>query len=185
MQLRLHAFEPASRANGPGLRAAIWFQGCSIGCPGCFNRETHDPCGGSLADTEELAGRIFRGSQGIEGASISGGEPFEQPQALLDLVRRIRSAGLGVLLFSGYTIEKIRLMPLGPRILSQVDVLIAGPYVQSQHRACGLLGSINQRIHFLTSRYTPSDFAAIPGGEIVLHKDGSVTLSGISPPQKF
>ena len=41
MRIRLHAFEPASRANGPGPRAAVWFQGCTLGCPGCFNPDTH------------------------------------------------------------------------------------------------------------------------------------------------
>src|SRR3972149_712339 len=39
--LRLHALLPRSRANGPGMRAVIWFQGCTRGCPGCFNPETH------------------------------------------------------------------------------------------------------------------------------------------------
>ena len=37
----LHAFIPASRANGPGLRTVVFFQGCTLGCQGCFNPETH------------------------------------------------------------------------------------------------------------------------------------------------
>ena len=37
----LHAFVPASRANGPGLRAVIYFQGCSLQCAGCWNPDTH------------------------------------------------------------------------------------------------------------------------------------------------
>ncbi|MCU0780030.1 MAG: radical SAM protein [Akkermansiaceae bacterium] len=42
MTLRLHAFLPRSRANGPGWRSVVWVQGCSLGCPGCFNPQTHD-----------------------------------------------------------------------------------------------------------------------------------------------
>lgn len=37
----LHAFVPATRANGPGLRAVIYFQGCTLNCSGCWNRRTH------------------------------------------------------------------------------------------------------------------------------------------------
>ena len=36
-EARIHAFEPRSRANGPGARFVVWFQGCTLGCPGCFN----------------------------------------------------------------------------------------------------------------------------------------------------
>ena len=41
MTLRLHGFLPRSRANGPGWRSVVWVQGCSLGCPGCFNPQTH------------------------------------------------------------------------------------------------------------------------------------------------
>ena len=77
MKLRLHAFEPGSRANGPGLRAVVWFQGCTLGCPGCFNPTTHDPGGGYDTDTESVAQPI-RAAGRIEGVSISGGDPISE-----------------------------------------------------------------------------------------------------------
>ena len=66
-------------------------------------------------------------------------------------------------------------------MLANIDVLIAGPYVEARHLGRGLLGSANQRLHLLTSRYKLTDFAALPTREVILHRDGTVTVSGIDP----
>jgi len=179
--LRLHAHEPVSRANGPGLRAVLWFQGCTLGCPGCFNPHTHDASGGTAADISTLATRLHQRPNNIEGISISGGEPFQQPEALLALVEAMRGSDLSILVFSGYSLAEIQRQPLGPAILAHLDVLIAGRYMQSRHDGRALLGSSNQSIHLLTPRHTLAEFAHIPGTEIILHTDGSYTLTGIAP----
>ena len=181
MKLRLHAFEPASRSNGPGLRAVVWFQGCTLRCPGCFNPATHEPQGGYQSDTETLAGEILALGTRIEGISISGGEPFQQPEALLDLLQRLAASHLSRLVFTGYTLPEIGNLPFGPDILTQVDVLIAGRYVASQRTDHPLLGSANQQLHLLTDRYTLADLAALPARELILHPDGTVTATGVSP----
>jgi anaerobic ribonucleoside-triphosphate reductase activating protein len=178
MEFRLHALEMASRANGPGLRAVLWFQGCTLDCPGCFNPATHDAAGGFQTDTTVVAARLLSKPNGIEGVSFSGGEPFQQPEALLDLLERMAGAGLSTLVFSGYALNEIQSQPLGPAILSRLDVLIAGRYVQSLHLGRGLLGSSNQQIHLLTGRYTPADVQSVPVWEVILHADGAATLSG-------
>ncbi len=181
MRLRLHAFEPRSKSNGPGVRAVIWFQGCTIGCPGCFNPQTHDPGAARETGVEELAAKIVGLGGSIDGVSISGGEPFQQPEPLLALVQALSAAGLSILVFSGYPLAVLREQTLGPEILRHVDVLIAGPYVQGRHCGTGLLGSSNQRIHLLTDRHGPSEFAGLPRSEAILHLDGSVSITGISP----
>jgi anaerobic ribonucleoside-triphosphate reductase activating protein len=181
VNIRLHAIEAASRANGPGLRAVVWFQGCTLDCPGCFNPATHDPLGGFATDTVELAKQLIENPHGIDGVSFSGGEPLQQPDALLDLLQRVAGSKLGTLVFSGYTLAEIRQQTLGPTILQHLDVLIAGRYAQARHLGRGLLGSTNQQIHLLTNRYTPAAFQHIPTREIILHKDGTITFSGISP----
>jgi len=79
-------FGQASRANGLGLRAVVWFQGCTLGCPGCFNPITHDPEGGSLANIKELTEQILPSGTRIEVVTILGREPFQQPDALLHLL---------------------------------------------------------------------------------------------------
>ena len=179
--LRLHATEPASRANGPGLRAVVWFQGCTLGCPGCFNSHTHPPDAGMTTDTASLAATILTSPEGITGVSISGGEPYQQPEALLDLLIRLHGSGLSRLVFSGYTIKEIEAQPLGPAILTHLDVLIAGRYVQTRNHGRDLLGSSNQRIHLLTGRHAMKEFEGIPTTEIILRPDGSITLTGVAP----
>jgi anaerobic ribonucleoside-triphosphate reductase activating protein len=118
---------------------------------------------------------------GIEGLTISGGEPFQQPEALLDLLARLDGSALGRLVFTGYTLEETRALPLGQSVLAHVDAIVAGRYVAAQRLARGLLGSANQTIHLLSDRYGLSDFAGVPGREAILHRDGSITLSGIDP----
>jgi anaerobic ribonucleoside-triphosphate reductase activating protein len=181
MVIRVHAFEPGSRTNGPGLRAVVWFQGCTLACPGCFNPATHDPAGGYEADAAALVSDILALRQGIEGLTVSGGEPFQQPEALLDLLGRLDGSALGRLVFTGYTLEEVLALPLGRSALAHVDAIIAGRYVAALRLARGLMGSANQTIHLLSGRYGVSDFAGVPGREAIIHRDGSITLSGIDP----
>jgi len=180
--LRLHAFLPSSRANGPGWRAVIWTQGCSLACPGCFNPATHDPAGGRLVSVAALARRLRALGDRIEGVTISGGEPLQQAQAVLTLLEQLRrETRLSVLLFSGYTWEEILARPDAARWVGCVDVLIAGRYDARQRLARSLRGSANQTVHFLTSRYTPADLETVPDAEVVLAADGTLRLTGIAP----
>jgi anaerobic ribonucleoside-triphosphate reductase activating protein len=181
MKIRLHAFEPASRANGPGLRAVVWFQGCMLGCPGCFNPDTHDPTAGYDWDTENLAAEILSLGTTIEGISLSGGEPFQQPAALLDLLIRVSGSHLSCLIFTGYTLSEIKRLPRGPNILDHCDVLIAGRYAADKHVSRSLLASSNQQLHLLSDRYTESQLHKTPRCELLLRTDGTITVSGISP----
>jgi len=180
--LRVHDFLPLSRANGPGARAVLWTQGCALGCPGCFNPQTHPAAGGELVPVEELFGRLAALAGAVEGLTVSGGEPLQQRPALLALLRRVRRATpLSVLLFTGYTWEEVRRLPGADELPACVDVLIAGRYDAARHLARGLRGSANKTVHFLTARYTPADLEAVPAAEVVIAADGRVVVSGIDP----
>lgn len=183
--LFLHACEQRSRANGPGVRFAIWFQGCSLGCPGCFNPDTHADDARGRRDAGDLVAEILAQGDAIEGVSVSGGEPFEQPDGLLALVcglRRARTSDeLSIIVFSGFTIEEVRARPLGQETLRYLDVLIDGRYVASERHAQQLRGSSNQRIHLLSDRYTTAEIEATPEAEIRIDGQGRVTLSGVAP----
>ncbi len=182
-RLRLHAYLPHSRANGPGVRAALWVQGCSLGCTGCFNPKTHDVAGDAdELEVDALVDRLVALGDTIEGVTISGGEPLEQPAAVLALATAVRArTALSLIVFSGYAIDEIRAMPLGPALLDQLDVLIDGRYVAGERRASGLRGSHNQRIWCLTHRYDQADIEATPEAEVHIGSDGTVTLSGVAP----
>jgi anaerobic ribonucleoside-triphosphate reductase activating protein len=80
----LHALIPASRANGPGLRAVVFFQGCSLGCPKCWNPSTHQ-FRGTEASVDAVVQGVLRARQEhpLEGVTFSGGEPMQQADSLL------------------------------------------------------------------------------------------------------
>jgi anaerobic ribonucleoside-triphosphate reductase activating protein len=184
--VRVHAVEPRSRANGPGARFVVWFQGCTLGCPGCFNPTTHDPgdagAGGSVL-LDELVAELTRAARDhrIEGLTLSGGEPLQQAAAARALLDGARDLGLSTLAFSGYTIDEIRELPGGPAVLARLDVLIDGRYVAGDRLATGLRGSANQRIQLLTTRYTRADVEATPVAEIRIGPTGEVILTGVDP----
>ena len=181
--LNLHALMPRSRANGPGVRTVIWFQGCTLGCPGCFNPATHASAPQQHIPVAVLVERLIADAPAIEGLTISGGEPLQQSEALLRLLSAVRThTTLSVLLFSGYTLSEISQIPLEPAILAQVDVLIAGRYVQTRRLAHGLRGSANKTVHLLTDRYTLEDIEHVPPAEVWIDAARNISISGIAPP---
>ena len=180
--LRIHHFLPFSRANGPGVRAVIWVQGCSLGCPGCFNPLTHPFVGGELVSVHKLFNHIVALKDAIEGITVSGGEPFQQQRPLRALLQRVkRETSLSAVVFTGYTWEEVGRMRDAEALLVCVDVLIAGRYDASQRLARDLRGSANKTVHFLTDRYTMADLRAVPPVEVIITTEGEVVVSGIDP----
>ena len=182
MRARIHATEPRSRANGPGARFVVWFQGCSLGCAGCFNPATHIAAGGDT-DTDALLALIAGVAEtgAIEGVTLSGGEPFEQPDAALTLLRGARALGLSTLAFSGFTLDELRERRLGDDIVAALDVLVDGRYLAGERLGTGLRGSANQRIHILSDRYQRADVEATPVAEVRILPDGTLVLTGVDP----
>jgi anaerobic ribonucleoside-triphosphate reductase activating protein len=180
--LRLHQFLPRSWANGPGVRAVLWTQGCSLGCPGCYNPATHPFAGGEVVAIEDLYERIIALGETIEGITVSGGEPLQQRPALLALLTRLRQrTRLSTLVFTGFSWEEVGRFPEAGDLLACIDVLIAGRYEQTQHLARDLRGSANKTVHFLTSRYGPADLEEVPPAEVVITPEGDIVASGIDP----
>jgi anaerobic ribonucleoside-triphosphate reductase activating protein len=155
-------------------------QGCTLGCPGCFNPATHAAGGGREVPVGELAAELAA-TRGIEGLSLSGGEPLQQPAAAAALLDAARAAGLSTLAFSGYAIDEIRALPGGPEVLARLDVLVDGRYVAGERLATGLRGSANQRIQLLTARYTAAEVEATPVAEIRIDPQGGAILTGVDP----
>lgn len=88
----------------------------------------------------------------IDGITVSGGDPLEQPQELLELLALIKPQIKDVLVYTGYTYEAVQEL-LTERELSLlqslVSVLIDGPYIAALNRGEGALtGSENQRIYY-------------------------------------
>jgi anaerobic ribonucleoside-triphosphate reductase activating protein len=181
--LRIRDFVPHSRANGPGIRAVVWVQGCSLRCPGCFNPKTHPVDKGSEVPVDQIVERIVAADDNsLEGVTISGGEPLEQIPPVLDLLRQIRSrTDLSILLFTGYRWAEVQLLPDVDRLLGCLDVLLTGRFDPARRVAQDLRGSENKVVHFLTDRYTMRDLERVPVAEVIILPNGYVRSSGIDP----
>lgn len=155
--LNVFAVRRRTQTNGPGWRGAVWVQGCTLHCPGCFNPDTHPHQAHRLWRPEQLAAQMM--DNDVEGISILGGEPFEQAAACARLAQEAQKLGGSVVTYSGYTwsyLQKAQL-PEVHELLNATDLLIAGPYIAAlaTDGECWH-GSSNQEFIFLTGRYDQS-----------------------------
>jgi anaerobic ribonucleoside-triphosphate reductase activating protein len=137
------------RTLGPGARIGIWLQGCSIRCPGCVSMETWVE-GQHVTTLDEVKKGLlpFLASDGV---TISGGEPFDQPEALLALLRWLRDVHAGDLfVYSGYTYEALQQHLAVFNGL--IDAVMTDPFRQDIGQTLALRGSDNQRLFLLTER---------------------------------
>jgi len=177
--MRINVARTLSRsvANGPGERYVLWVQGCPLACPGCWNPDTWPFERRNLRPVRNLATAILA-TEGIEGVTFTGGEPFAQAPALTELATRIREAPLSVFIFTGYDLGELS-KPEHRALLNLADVVVTGRYVEPL-RAFNLpwRGSSNQSVHFLSQRYGPSDMSRVPQAEFHLDDDGTVAVTG-------
>lgn len=147
-------------ALGPGERIAIWLAGCHRHCEGCANPELWEHAEKQMISVNRLV-RIIRTivqDKSVYGLTITGGEPFEQSEELLELLKAVNDLHLNTLVFSGYRLEELQQGAVTKDVLMYVDVLIDGEYVKELNDGVqALRGSKNQRIHFL-SRSCYDDF---------------------------
>ena len=146
-----------SKVNGPGLRFVLWTQGCTKGCSECFNPETW-----STNVYKELSPtQIFELIKNFEvdGITISGGDPLEQEEELLELLMLLSTMRLrkGVILFSGFTRAEISKDPIREKCLSYIDVLIDGRYEKNLKVDFSLKGSSNQEFYFFSNKISSDE----------------------------
>ncbi len=170
---------------GPGKRIGIWFQGCSIRCPGCISGDTW-PSRKGATSVGQVMQTLALWLDDCEGVTISGGEPFDQPAELVQLLLAIKAHNrdINVLVYSGYPFEQLQ---RGEALsLNLIDALISDPYLQDAEQTKVLRGSDNQRLHCLTER-GKSIFADCERDlldsdkslDIMFDSDSTVWLAGI------
>lgn len=137
---------------GFGNRVGIWFQGCSIHCPGCMSQYTWD-----FDKKYEMSFRFISDTikkmmeYQPEGFTISGGEPFDQPDGLMSILKLCHLLRCKeILVYSGYEYE--HLASNFADILEHIDILICGPYLESMTTEKIWRGSDNQRLTLLSER---------------------------------
>lgn len=172
----VHAILPASRANGPGLRAVVFCQGCTLGCKFCFNGATHR-FGGIEISSEDVAEAVISAHRDcrLEGVTFSGGEPMQQANSVFAVMRRLRerAPGLSFGMFSGYTeceLEQGRYMiwrselktqervSLWKAIRPHLDFAVFGRFNYLQPSNQSLRSSRNQVLRLFSRRYSEADF---------------------------
>jgi anaerobic ribonucleoside-triphosphate reductase activating protein len=185
--VRVLRFLPATVAEGPGRRAALWVQGCSIRCPGCFNPHSW-AAGGEPVGWAELAAAVrdAAAAHGIEGLTLLGGEPFDQAGPVANLAEAVRAEGLSVMTFTGYVLETLRSTGRDDwdRLLATTDLLVDGPYIAARpERRRPWVGSDNQRFWFLTDRYAhlAAELETLPNRlEVRISRSGEVAVNGFA-----
>jgi len=140
---------------GPGRRSVLRMQGCPIRCHGCYVPETWDSNGGQTVSINTAATALLAARE-HDGVTIIGGEPFAQPFALMQLVRALKMTRTHVVVYTGFTLERLRQRSdeesIGAieYVLNTIDVLIDGPYIAALADGAGpWTGSGNQRVHYL------------------------------------
>lgn len=139
IKLRIAGILPVSFCNGDGARYVVFTQGCAHHCQGCHNPDTWDFNGGYEIDVDAIADD-YKKHHLVDGITLSGGDPFYQQEACIELLKRL--PGVNVWIYTGYNYDDIRNTELAER----ADVLVTGPFVESLYCEGKMYGSSNQEI---------------------------------------
>lgn len=184
-------YEARCHVLGPGTRFVLWVQGCPFTCEGCIAESMHSFDGGTLIPVSDLVELVLR-TPDIEGITVSGGEPFMQAPELSSLFAQLREkSNLGIIVYTGFIYETLlSLHEKHPEIrdmLSYIDLLIDGPYVEDLNHNSGQIGSVNQRTILLTDRYKDDLYlyhSPEIGRRVEWHtKDGQTLMAGVPSKQ--
>ena len=156
MKLLLNRAHYPVTVLGHGTRAGLWVQGCTLACHGCMARDTWAAGGPQDAVEPDVPSRWVGALPGpLDGVTVSGGEPFQQPEALAELLAALRTARPGteldLLVYSGYPWSRLARWAAAQPALALCDAVVAGPYVRHRDTGSALRGSDNQRVVPLTA----------------------------------
>lgn len=188
MEIRVYRYLEKTRMAGPGSRFCLWVQGCGRRCDGCMAVETWPHDGGTLVDIDEMC-RLISETPDIEGVTFLGGEPFEQAAVLSVLAYKIKSAGLSIVVFTGFTYEE--LLKSNDRdvqeLLQTTDLLIDGPFIKDKFDLSRpWVGSSNQQYRFLTNRYSENDITNVHNQiEVRISPNGKTLINGMGNFEKI
>ena len=139
-----------SIVDGEGIRTVIWFQGCPHKCPSCHNPESHALDAGFEVNLVDLLSEIGE-LEYQDGITLSGGEPMLQPHAVCEIASLVKTLGMSVWCWSGFTFEELlgiaKHNPVYIECLKNIDVLVDGKFeIAKKSLSCKFRGSTNQRI---------------------------------------
>lgn len=146
----------------------IWFHGCDRNCKGCISREWNERPEAVLTVTTDFLAQMIADdaderSIHIDGFVFSGGEPFRQAKGVREFFENVVGV-LGyspdVMVYTGFTYDEILSSDNSDvkSLLDIADVLVDGSYIEELDFNMPYMGSINQKMHFLSEKYSEKDF---------------------------
>ncbi|MEZ9819986.1 4Fe-4S single cluster domain-containing protein [Shewanella sp. 10N.286.45.A1] len=178
-QFNISHIEPATHIYGPGRRFAVWLQGCSLACKGCWNEQMWSFKANKLLARKTLLAQILA-EEDIEGVTILGGEPLDQAENTVWLIQEIkRQTSLTVMLYTGYTKLELEQQQLWTILEANVDLLVTGRY-QEQYRNTKnqWYGSENQELIYPEKSRIEQRSKRLNEVEIIIEETGEVRVLG-------
>jgi len=148
--MRISNINPASLVNGPGIRMVIVFSGCSLNCTGCFSKELQDFDSGKYVTPKQLVRVIlkeFKGHTLLDGLTLSGGNPTEQPD-LIEFLKLLKEQKprFDIWLWSGHTWDELLNMKSERCPLKYIDAVVTGRFIKRLQVDGEYYGSSNQEV---------------------------------------
>ena len=190
----IHGFVAHSRVNGPGMRAVVYFQGCNLGCDGCWNPATHAFTGLSheAKDVVEQVAAAHQ-TQFVEGVTFSGGEPMQQALDLLEVIRLLKRTRpeISIGMYSGYTERELDSGAFWTRngiaqearrrvwadIKQELDFAVLGRFVAARPSKFPMRTSANQVLRLFSDRYREEHFKPLEF-EVHIEAQGLTQITG-------
>lgn len=170
--------EPQSHIYGPGSRFVVWFQGCSLGCSGCWNQQMWSFASQTLIHRQDLFEKIVN-TPDVQGVTLLGGEPLQQSQTIWLLEKIRRETALTIFLYTGYSIAELEQKNDWNSVFRDCDVLVTGRY-QEMWRDTNLQwrGSKNQVLLYPESSRITEQPTQTNEVEVIIDATGKITILG-------
>ena len=148
--IRIAGLVSDSIVDGPGIRYAVFTQGCAHGCKGCHNPDTWDFDAGTEVSIDKIVENVLKNPI-LDGVTLTGGEPFYQIDETYELAYKLKGLGINIIAFTGFKFEELMEMkdsnPNLERLLHTIDVLVDGPYEEDKRDlTLRFRGSSTQRV---------------------------------------
>ena len=170
-----------SEIYGPGVRSVLWTQGCTLACKGCWNTQYWSSRGGEEISVSQILTEL-KEIEDIEGITLLGGEPFQQLDASLELIKGCKEMGLSVFLYTGY--EPYEFNEKMQTCFDLSDIAVTGRFVQElRDTTLRWRGSSNQQVHFISDLYNESVLQEQTEVECHILPNGEIRMVGYAEPE--
>ena len=161
-------------------KSGIWVHGCDKNCKGCitsWNRNSEPDI-----KISTFLSALMIAEHNPEMLVISGGEPFLQAEALVELIdflNEMTDGKTGIMIYTGNIYEDLKNIPVAEELISRTDILVDGPYIPELDDNNAFRGSSNQRIIFTSERYCTNIFRNTARNTRITFRNGEALMTGI------